>query len=1099
MNLAERGEVARGLHWMLEGLRLAPDQAKGLRRAVRVNLAAWSRRVHAPKRVFTGGPATVTSIVPHPDGRRVFAADSLGTVRSWDSGTGAGAGPDLAHPGPVYTIALSPDGQSLLAGGGENVTRIWRLGSEPKSTLLAHPAPVRFAAFSTDGQTVLTGCADGVARLWNAGTAALIREFSRGDPTLAAFRGAEEEWCLVEVNGGHVGIHRGAGGRQGTDILHGLVVTALAIAPDAKTILTAGEERLVRIWSTTDSRLIREISIAAVANSMAFTPDGRIVVVGDEHGEVRFWDARTGRSLGEPLAHPGKVKSLALGLDGLRVFAGLSDGSIWQWDLSPDLMIPPRDSVGPDAGGMAWPLDTQRAAAGPAIHAPNAVAALVVQYPVHTASLWDAGSQRPIGLPMRHAGWISALAFSVDGSRVATGSIDGTARIWDSANGRPITEPLRLSNYVQVVAFSPDGRALATGDYNRLVQLWDAVTGQRSGPPLRQPGIVWSLGFSPDGRTLAVGLIGMPADAPNGLLWDLAARKTLGKGMVCRGAVESIQFVGGGGRLWTRTTSEARLWDVATGQPIAPAVSAGVASLVGALAPDAAAMVTGTSEGTVRLWDAQTGRPIGLPIDVGRAVSAIAFGPAGDTFVVGTSDGTVRLFDRNTGKGLGPARVLDGAIIAVGFADLGRSIVATAAGTMPVRWPVPVVDDDVPADRIARRIEALTGRRMAADQSLPSIDPADRRAALGPDSATDSLGLGPGIASENLDTWDTAAARQASSEDDFGAALWHVGRLIARHPTHWLPVAERASIHLETGRAAEAAADYDRALSLGPADSVLDWIAYRAIDSRRHRRWRDALWYLDRLVEKRPGEGTNFLERSEVKSESGDEPSASIDRRRALFLGIAPDRIFGVAEDLARRGQWGAAASLLAGAGSQKGAALVPTIHQALIFAKAGDRDGRHRLGGEIQKDLASIPDGMAVNNPAWALALANDLIDRYVDPVVKMERSVAKVLPGDRSIFLNTLGSLLYRAGRHQDAIDRLMEGIRLRGGQEMPQDWAFLAMAAHKLGRNAEARSWMVKLRNWRGTAIEKVFWDNVEIEVLRDEAEDVFKVSEERGSGP
>lgn len=132
-------------------------------------------------------------------------------------------------------------------------------------------------------------------------------------------------------------------------------------------------------------------------------------------------------------------------------------------------------------------------------------------------------------------------------------------------------------------------------------------------------------------------------------------------------------------------------------------------------------------------------------------------------------------------------------------------------------------------------------------------------------------------------------------------------------------------------------------------------------------------------------------------------------------------------------------------------------------------------------------------------LALANDLIDRYVDPVVKMERSVAKVLPGDRSIFLNTLGSLLYRAGRHQDAIDRLMEGIRLRGGQEMPQDWAFLAMAAHKLGRNAEARSWMVKLRNWRGTAIEKVFWDNVEIEVLRDEAEDVFKVSEERGSGP
>jgi hypothetical protein len=185
--LAERGEVARGLHWMLEALRMAPDSDVGLRRAARVNLPAWSRRVHVPRHVFPGRPATVTSIVPHPDGRRVFAADNLGTVRCWDAQTGAKAGPDLSHPGPVYVIALAPDGHSLVAGGGENVTRIWRLGSEPKSTLLPHSSPVAFATFAPDGRSILTGCRDGVARLWDTAAGSLIRELAQGDLTCAAF------------------------------------------------------------------------------------------------------------------------------------------------------------------------------------------------------------------------------------------------------------------------------------------------------------------------------------------------------------------------------------------------------------------------------------------------------------------------------------------------------------------------------------------------------------------------------------------------------------------------------------------------------------------------------------------------------------------------------------------------------------------------------------------------------------------------------------------------------------------------------------------------------------------------------------------------
>ena len=98
-----------------------------------------------------------------------------------------------------------------------------------------------------------------------------------------------------------------------------------------------------------------------------------------------------------------------------------------------------------------------------------------------------------------------------------------------------------------------------------------------------------------------------------------------------------------------------------------------------------------------------------------------------------------------------------------------------------------------------------------------------------------------------------------------------------------------------------------------------------------------------------------------------------------------------------------------------------------------------------------------------------------------------------NRHMFLNTLGALLYRAGRHRDAIDRLMEGIRLREGrQEVPEDWVFLAMAAHRLGRREESLGWMKKLRDWRGAQSRTSFWDDLEVEVLREEAEEVLKDS-------
>jgi hypothetical protein len=64
----------------------------------------------------------------------------------------------------------------------------------------------------------------------------------------------------------------------------------------------------------------------------------------------------------------------------------------------------------------------------------------------------------------------------------------------------------------------------------------------------------------------------------------------------------------------------------------------------------------------------------------------------------------------------------------------------------------------------------------------------------------------------------------------------------------------------------------------------------------------------------------------------------------------------------------------------------------------------------------------------------------------------------------LNTLGAALHRAGRFQEAISRLEEGIRKRDGTSLPQDWAFLSMAHQRLGHRREARRWLDRLWTYR-----------------------------------
>lgn len=258
-------------------------------------------------------------------------------------------------------------------------------------------------------------------------------------------------------------------------------------------------------------------------------------------------------------------------------------------------------------------------------------------------SLLEGLRRRPhlISFLRGHKDEVLCVAFSPNGTYLASGSADGAVHLWDLDTGQRVNFPESShKGSTRGVVFSPDGNVLASGATDGSIILWDLREGGPSGMPLKAHSGIISLAFSPDGKTLASGHRDFSV-----VLWDVQNRKRVHSPLTGhRQYVNSLAFSPDGKTL-ASASWKIILWDVTTGHRMATlSEHRGILSSV-VFSPDGNVLASGSLfDDTVMLWNVERKKSQGAPIIHGAGVTSVAFSPDGKIVASGGADGTIFLW-----------------------------------------------------------------------------------------------------------------------------------------------------------------------------------------------------------------------------------------------------------------------------------------------------------------------------------------------------------------------------------------------------------------------------------------------------------------------
>lgn len=416
----------------------------------------------------------------------------------------------------------------------------------------------------------------------------------------------ETTWTVEEP-----GILRQWTTKNGRELLHHVLSdleTLWAFGGPGPVLASAADD--LTFWNCKTGVALKTVKQPSWITALSFRPDGKVLATGHDDGRVRLWDGGNGKLMREWREDKTPVSALAFTPDGQRLAAAMEDRRVCLFDAVHGLLTGTLEGHTDRVSGIAWHLSTRY---------------LATSSWDTTARLWDARGE-PLYILNGQADQVNAVAFSPDGTMLASADSAATIWLWEPFHGQVLRQLKGHVGEVNHLAFTADGSQLLSGGSDGRLILWDVASGENVLHATGDYAYTSRVRLSPTQKQVAAILGGRSIT-----VWDTAQGKRLGSMEQLPSQATSITYPTNNGHLASgHEDGRILFWNTETFQSDREVREH--TSRVTAMAVDPARQRLasgGSVDGYVYLWSLEKNDPLLLipGATEGCTIEALAFVP----------------------------------------------------------------------------------------------------------------------------------------------------------------------------------------------------------------------------------------------------------------------------------------------------------------------------------------------------------------------------------------------------------------------------------------------------------------------------------------